>query len=159
MIDFTIETHIERAAAEVFGHVSDPAKLATWQTNTVSAVQEDDGALGLGTRLREVHRAPGGKQLESVVEVSEYDLDRTFALRVVEGTPVHLRMTFEPTDGGTLVRLRAHGRLTGAVRLAQPLLQRILKRQFAAQCGALKRVLEQPLRQAGSHALTASSGG
>jgi hypothetical protein len=144
MIDFTIETQIERSATDVFGHVSDPGKLATWQTNTVSAVQEDDGALGLGTRLREVHRAPGGRELESVVEVSEYDRDRTFGLRVVEGTPVHLRMTFEPSGRGTLVRLRAYGRLTGAMRLAQPLLQRVLRRQFAAQCGALKRVLEQP---------------
>ena len=159
MIDFTIETHIERSAAEVFGHVSDPGKLATWQINTVSAVQEDDGALGLGTRLREVHRAPGGKELESVVEVCEYDPDRTFALRVVEGTPVHLRMTFEPTGRGTLVRLRAHGRLTGAMRLVQPLLQRVLKRQFAAQCRALKHVLEQPLAQPRFHPLTASGGG
>jgi uncharacterized protein YndB with AHSA1/START domain len=159
MIDFTIETHIERSAADVFGYVSDPGKLATWQTNTVSAVQEGDGALGLGTRLREVHRAPGGRELESLVEVSEYDPDRTFALRVVEGTPVHLRMSFEPSDRGTLVRLRAHGRLTGAMRLAQPLLQRVLRRQFAAQCGALKRVLEQPSPSAGSRALTASGGG
>ena len=67
MIDFTIETHIERSAAEVFGHVTDPDKLSTWQTNTVSAVQEGEGPLGLGTRLREVHRAPGGRELESVV--------------------------------------------------------------------------------------------
>ena len=92
MIDFTIETHIERPVADVFGYVSDPGKLATWQTNTVSAVQEGDGPLRLGTRLREVHRAPGGKELASVVEVSEYEPDRTFALRVVEGTPVHLRI-------------------------------------------------------------------
>ena len=144
MIDFTIETHIERPAADVFGHVSDPGKLPTWQTNTVSSVQEDDGALGLGTRLREVHRAPGGKELESVVEVSEYDPGRAFALRVVEGTPVHVRMTFEPTDRGTLVRFAGHGQLRGAMRLAQPLLQRVLKRQFAAQCETLKRVLEGP---------------
>jgi uncharacterized protein YndB with AHSA1/START domain len=38
MIDFTIETEIERPPAEVFAYVTDPTKLATWQTNTVSAV-------------------------------------------------------------------------------------------------------------------------
>lgn len=142
MIEFTIETQIERPVADVFAYSTDPAKLATWQTNTVSAVQEGDGPLGLGTRLREVHRAPGGKELASVVEVSEYEPDRTFALRVVEGTPVHLRMTFEPTERGTLVRFRAHGQLTGAMRLAEPLVQRTLKRQFARQCATLKQVLE-----------------
>jgi uncharacterized protein YndB with AHSA1/START domain len=142
MIDFTIETHIERPVAEVFDHVSDPDRLATWQTNTVSAVREGDGPVGLGTRLREVHRAPGGREIESVVEVSEYEPERTFALRVVEGTPVHARLTFEPTEGGTLMRFRAHGQLTGALRLAQPLLQGVLKRQFASYCATLKRVLE-----------------
>jgi uncharacterized protein YndB with AHSA1/START domain len=142
MIDFTIETQIERPVTDVFGYVSDPGKLATWQTNTVSAVQEGDGPLRLGTRLREVHRAPGGKELASVVEVSEYEPDRTFALRVVEGTPVHLRIDFEPADSGTLMGFRAYGQLTGPMRLAQPLLQRVLKRQFAGQCATLKQLLE-----------------
>ena len=139
MIKFSIETHIERPVGEVFAYATDPDRLATWQTNTVSAVREDAGPLGLGSRLREVHRAPGGKQLESVVEVSEYEPDRTFALRVVEGTPVHARLTFEPTEHGTLLRFGGHGQLTGAMRVAQPLLQRVLKRQFAAQCATLKR--------------------
>jgi uncharacterized protein YndB with AHSA1/START domain len=142
MIEFNIETHIERPVGEVFAYCTDPDKLATWQTNTVSAVPEGDGPLRFGSRLREVHRAPGGKELESVVEVSEFEPDRTFALRVVEGTPVHARMTFEPTERGTLMRFAAHGRLTGAMRLAEPLLQRTLKRQFARQCATLKQVLE-----------------
>ncbi len=144
MIEFTIETHIQRPVAEVFSYVSDPGELATWQTNTVSAFQEGEGPVGLGTRLREVHRTPGGKEVESLVEVSEYEPDRTFALRVIEGTPVHARITFEPTERGTLMRLRAHGQLTGVMRLAQPLLQLALKRQFAGYCATLKRVLENP---------------
>jgi hypothetical protein len=38
--------------------------------------------------------------------------------------------------------MRGHGRLGGALRLAQPLLQRVLKRQFTQQLATLKRVLE-----------------
>src|SRR4051812_2296248 len=91
MIEFTIETRIDRPIAQVFAYVTDPGQLPTWQTNTVSAAREDDGPIAIGSRLREVHRAPGGKQLESVVEVSDYELNRTFGLRVVEGTPVHAR--------------------------------------------------------------------
>jgi uncharacterized protein YndB with AHSA1/START domain len=144
MIDFTIETHIERPVAEVFAHTTDPSRLHTWQVNTVSATREDDGAYGVGSRLREVHRAPGGKELASVVEVSEYEPDRAFALHVVEGTPVDARMTFEPTHDGTLLRFAAHGRLRGPLRLAQPLLQRTLKRQFTKDCARLKQVLERP---------------
>jgi len=144
MIDFTVETDIQRPAHHVFVYSTDPDRLPTWQTNTVSATREDDGPYGVGSRLREVHRAPGGKELESVVEVTEYEPDRTFALRVVEGTPVHATMTFEPTaEGGTRVRFRAYGQLTGAMRLAQPLLGRMLRKQFTQQVATLKRVLEQ----------------
>jgi uncharacterized protein YndB with AHSA1/START domain len=142
MIEFTIETCIERSPATVFDYVSDPGRLSTWQTNTISSTQEGDGPFGLGTRLREVRRAPGGKEIESVVEVSEYEPARTLGLRVVEGVPVHVHLTFEPAERGTLMRFRAHGRLTGPMRLAQPLFQRVLKRQFAHQCATLKDVLE-----------------
>jgi len=140
MIDLTIDTRIARPAADVFAYVTDPERLPSWQTNTISSVP--DGPMAVGTRLREVHRAPGGKELASVVEVTAYEPGRAFALHVVEGTPVDLRIELEESDGATLMRLRAFGRLTGAMRLAQPLLQRVLRRQFARQCETLKRLLE-----------------
>jgi uncharacterized protein YndB with AHSA1/START domain len=142
MIDFTVDTQIRRPPADVFAYATDPAKLATWQTNTVAAERLDDGPLRVGSRLREVHRAPGGRELPSVVEVSALEPDSVFGLRVVEGTPIHLDTTFEPADGGTRVRFRVHGRLTGAMRFAQPLVGPMLKRQFTSQLETLKRVLE-----------------
>jgi uncharacterized protein YndB with AHSA1/START domain len=143
MIDFTIETEIERPPADVFAYATDPEKLATWQTNTVSAVPEDPGPLQVGSRIREVHRAPGGKELPSVVEVDELVPDRAFGLKLVEGPlPVHAHMTFDATDDGTRVRFRAYGQPTGAMRLAQPMLRRTLRKQFGEHCATLKRVLE-----------------
>ncbi|MGH2926255.1 MAG: SRPBCC family protein [Solirubrobacterales bacterium] len=142
MIDFTIETRIGRPPEVVFDQISDPAKLHTWQTNTVSAVQEGDGQMGVGTRLREVHRMPGGKKAESVVEIAEFEPNRTLALRVVEGTPIHGRITLEPDGGGTLLRFRAYGQLTGLMRALQPLLALGLRRQFAGYCDTLKSKLE-----------------
>jgi uncharacterized protein YndB with AHSA1/START domain len=144
MIDFTVDTSINRPVHHVFVYSTDPDRLDTWQTNTVSSTPETDGPIGVGTRLREIHRGPGGKEFSSLVEVSEYDPDRRFSLRVIEGTPVHAEMTFEPTaDGGTHLRFRAYGQLTGAMRLAQPLLGRFLRKQFTEQIATLKRVLEQ----------------
>lgn len=143
MIEFTIDTEITRTPAEVFAYVTDPTKLATWQTNTISAVAEDDGPLGLRSRLHEVHRAPGGKQLASVVEVGEFEPDRVFALDMVEGAlSLNARMTFEPTAAGTRFEFSARGQPTGWMRIAQPILRRTLKRQFAANCARLKQVLE-----------------
>ncbi len=144
VIEFTIETEIARPVAEVFAYVADPTKLPSWQTNTVSAVPENDGPIGLGTRLREVHRGPGGKQLESLVEISELEPDRTFALRVLEGPlPIHARIAFEPTARGTRMRFTAHGQPSGPMRLVQPILRIALKRQFGEHCKTLKQVLEQ----------------
>ena len=142
MIDITVETRIARPVHDVFAYATDPEKLSSWQTNTVSATREDTGPYGVGSRLREVHRAPGGKELESVVEVVEYAPDRVFALEVKEGTPIHAHLTFDPTDGGTRVRFRAHGRLSGPMRIVEPLLARTLRKQFAQHVATLKQVLE-----------------
>jgi uncharacterized protein YndB with AHSA1/START domain len=143
VIDFTIETHIRRSPEDVFDYVTDPGKLDTWQTNTVSATREDEGPMRVGSRLREVHRAPGGKELPSLVEVTEFERPRAFGLQVVDGSlPVDLDIGLVPGDRGTLMSFRGHGRPTGAMRLAQPLLQRVLRRQFGQQCATLKQVLE-----------------
>jgi uncharacterized protein YndB with AHSA1/START domain len=144
MIAFTVQTEITRPPSEVFAFVTDPAKLATWQTNTISAAAaEEDRPFGVGTRIREVHRAPGGRQLVSLVEVSEPESERVFALRMLEGPlPIHARITLEPTERGTCVRFEAHGHLSGLMRVAQPLIRFTLRREFAGYCATLKRVLE-----------------
>ena len=142
MIDFTVETQIARPVHDVFAYATDPDQLTTWQTNTVSARREDDGPYGVGSRLREVHRAPGGKELESVVEVVEYVPDRVFALEVKEGTPIHAHISFDPAGAGTRMRFRAHGKLTGPTRIIEPLVGRMLRKQFTQQVATLKHVLE-----------------
>ena len=142
MIDITVETQIARPVRDVFAYATDPDKLPSWQTNTVSARREDDGPYGVGSRLREVHKAPGGKELESVVEVVEYVPDRVFALEVKEGTPIHAHLQFDPAGAGTRLRFRAHGKLTGPMRIIEPLIGRTLRKQFSQQVATLKQVLE-----------------
>ena len=145
MIDFTIETRIERPVGEVFAYATDPDKLSTWQTNTVSVTKEGDAPVGVGTRLHEVHRAPAGNEVQTVVEVSEYKPNEAFGLRMVDGTPpIHAQLSFEPSGRGTLMRFRSYGRPTGLMRLLEPVLRRALRRQFAAHCDTLRRVLETP---------------
>lgn len=143
MIEFTVGTEIARPPADVFAYVTDPAKLATWQTNTISAAAANDQPFGLGTRVREVHRALGGRQIVSLVEVSEYEPGRVFGLRVLEGAlPIDARITLESSKVGTRVQLDAQGQPSGPLRLVQPLLRLTLKRQFAGYCATLKQVLE-----------------
>jgi uncharacterized protein YndB with AHSA1/START domain len=143
MIRFTIETEINRPVADVFAYVTDSSKLSTWQKNTVSVVEEGDGPFGVGTRLHEVHRAPGGKELATVVEVSEFELNRSLGLRMIEGPlPIHADVSFEPTSDGTRVLFTAHGEPRGPMRLLQPVLGRTLQRGLKEHCETLKAVLE-----------------
>lgn len=145
MIDFTFDTEIARPPAQVFAYIADPSKLATWQTNTVSAVPEPAGPLRLGSRIREVHRGPGGKELSSLVEVSEFEPDRVFSLHMIEGPlPVDARIVLEPSEQGTRMSFTVHGEPGGPLRFLQPLMRAALKRQFREHCATLKRVLEQP---------------
>lgn len=145
MIEFTIDTAIERPVSEVFAFATDPSRLPEWQTNTVAAERVDEGPLRVGSRLREVHRGPGGREVESLVEVAELEPDRTFALRMIEGPlPVDAHLAFRPGESGrgTKVSFTVEGELIGAKRLLEPLLTIVLKRQFREHCQNLKRVLE-----------------
>jgi uncharacterized protein YndB with AHSA1/START domain len=144
MIEFSVSVEIDRSVNEVFAYVTDPAKLPRWQTNTISVTQETDGPLGVGTRLREVHRAPRGRDLVSLVEVSEFEPGRCFALRILEGPlPIDGRFTFAPTELATRVELLGKGQLTGVLRLGEPVVNRVLRRQFARDLTRLKRALEE----------------
>ena len=77
-----------------------------------------------------------------VHDVVEYAPDRVFALEVKEGTPIHAHITFDPAEGGTRMRFRAHGKLSGPTRLMEPLLARMLRKQFAEHVATLKLLME-----------------
>jgi uncharacterized protein YndB with AHSA1/START domain len=140
MIDFVIEREIARPPRDVFAYMTDPSKLATWQKNTISAVP--DGPMGLGTKIREVHTAPGGKQIETLVEVVEYEPDRVFGMRITEGVPVHGQINLDARDAGTHFRFRVYFQPSGVMRIAQPIVGAVLRWQFNRHSTNLKTVLE-----------------
>jgi uncharacterized protein YndB with AHSA1/START domain len=144
MIDFTIETRIEAPATAVFDRLTDPDSLSLWQTNTVSAVKETEGPVGVGTRIREVHAA-GRREFESLVEVSEFTPAERFSLQVIEGTPVHAQVTLSPQGNGTLMRFRVHGQMRGVMRILSPVLAVGLRSQFRASCERLRELVERNL--------------
>ena len=98
--------------------------------------------MGLGAKIREVHRAPGGKWIATVVEVVEYEPDRRFGMRIIEGLPVHGQITFERSSTGTRFRFRVYSQPTGMMRIAQPIMSAMLKLQFDKHCTNLKSAVE-----------------
>jgi uncharacterized protein YndB with AHSA1/START domain len=134
---------VEKPPEVVFAYLTDPAKVAEWQTAKTSVEQLTDGPPRLGTRFRERTKGPGGKEFDQIVEFTEFDPSRRVHVHVVEGPyPVDGTWTFEPADSGTRVRFVAEGELKGVMRALQPLAKRMLRKQFTAYHGNLARNLE-----------------
>jgi hypothetical protein len=96
--------------------------------------------MGLGTNIREVYRAPGGKRIAAVVEVVEYELDggseadyrRTTGSRSDHARAMQHRYA---------LRFRLYSQPAGMMRIAQPM-SAMVKRQFDKHCANLKWLLE-----------------
>jgi len=134
---------VDRPPEVVFDYMTDPSNLASWQTSKTSVVQLTDGPPQLGTRVRERTKPPGRKEFEQVVEFTEFDRPRRFHVHIVEGPfPVDGTWSLEPSGGGTRVQFVADGQLPGAMRILQPVIARIMARQFAAYHSRLRQNLE-----------------
>lgn len=134
---------VARAPEIVFDYLTNPANLPEWQTSKTSVEQLTDGPPGLGTRVRERTKPPGAKEFEQIVEFTEFDRPRRVHVHIVEGPyPVDGTWSFDPAGEGTHVRFAAEGDLRGPMRLAQPLIKRMMSRQFAGYHENLRRRLE-----------------
>ena len=123
---------MDRAPEAVFDYMTDPAKLADWQTSKTFVEQLTEGPPGLGTRVREGTKPPGAKEFEQVVEFTEFDHPRRFHVHIVEGPyPVDGTWSLEPDGAGTRVRFVAEGQFTGALKVLAPIAKRVMARQFA----------------------------
>jgi len=142
MISFTIPVTIERPIAEVFAYVTDIDRLAEWQPNVISVTNETGGPIAKGTRLREVRRGPMGREVSALVEVSAFEPERRFDLRVLEGPlPIDGAHTFSAEGNSTHIEFTAEGAPSGPLRLLAPLLARVLRRQFEAYYAKLSENL------------------
>jgi carbon monoxide dehydrogenase subunit G len=139
------ETFVAAAPPEaVFDYMTDPANLASWQTSKTFVEPLTEGPTRLGTRVRERTKPPGGKEFEQVVEFTEFDRPNRFHVHIVEGPyPIDGTWILRPQGAHTDVSFMAEGELRGLMRFAEPLVKRMMARQFAAYHRNLCRHVEQ----------------
>jgi uncharacterized protein YndB with AHSA1/START domain len=127
----------------VFDYVTDPSKLADWQTSKTSVEQLTDGPPGPGTRVWERTKPPGGRVFEQITEFTEFDRPRRLHVHIVEGPhPIDGTWTFEADGDRTRVSFTAEGEMRGPMRVLEPIAKLLLARQFAAYHRNLRRNLE-----------------
>ena len=94
---------IDRSPDEVFSYAVDPAHLAEWQENVVSASAE--GPLAVGSRVATTRRV-GSREQQMTMEMTSYDAPHGWAMKGIDG-PVRplVETRIEPAEGGARSRV------------------------------------------------------
>lgn len=135
---------IARPPAEVFAFVSDMTNGPRWQTGLHEVRRLTPGPLRVGTEHDFVRRF-AGREVASRNRFVAFDPDRFVAFEFPQGW-VTGRGSYavEPDgNGGCVLTSRVELHPRGVMRLAQPLLARVLRRDVRRDDETLRAVLEQ----------------
>jgi hypothetical protein len=136
---------INRRPEEVFAYLDDVKRHGEWQEQIVDVQPEGDQPMGVGKRVRETRRVPGGDR-SMTYEITEHDPPRQSSFRVLDG-PIRAvgTVSVEPIGEGSRSRLtftldfQGHG-LGGKVLL--PLAKGQARKQIPRDQAKMKELLE-----------------
>ena len=134
---------INRPIEEVFEFLANAENNSQWQSSTQEVKKTSEGATGVGTTFTSVGQILG-RRLESSLEYTAYEPNKRLAGKTTSGPiPFQFVNTFEPVaEGGTKVTTSGEGDVGGFFKLAEPLVARMLERQFKTDSANLKDLLE-----------------
>jgi hypothetical protein len=141
----TESIEINRRPEDVFAYLDDVKRHGEWQEQIVDVQPEGDQPMGVGKRVRETRRVPGGDR-SMTYEITEHDPPRQSSFRVLDG-PIRAIGTVlvEPIGDGSRSRLtftldfQGHG-LGGKVLL--PLAKSQARKQIPRDQAKMKELLE-----------------
>src|SRR5262249_59801418 len=128
MVKVDHEVTIGRPPAEGFAYLTDMSKIQEWQATAIEGHLESD-RMEEGARAVEVRKFLG-RNMESTLHVTTYEPDTRFVAEVVSG-PVTFRVShvLQPDESGTRVTFTIEGEPGGFFRLAEPVVERQVRRQ------------------------------
>ena len=144
MTRFEQSVVINRPSEQVFDFLANPLNDPQWSSASVEMRKTSGGPVGVGATFRQVGRFLG-RRLEFALEVTAYEPNRRFGMKVTAG-PIKFAgiRELETVPDGTRVTFKGGGQSSGFFRIADPLLARAAERQLTADLAALKAVLEAP---------------
>jgi uncharacterized protein YndB with AHSA1/START domain len=143
MVDRSDSIMINRPVDEVFAYAADVSNDPGWHTDVLEARKTTEGPIGMGT-VWHARFKPSMGISEGDMEVVSFEPDRALAMRGDVG-PMHPTLTyrFEPADGGTKFTRRIEIKVSGWMKIMQPMIGMMLPKQNQGFLANLKRVLEQ----------------
>lgn len=108
----------------------------------IEVKQNPEGAVGVGTTISAVAK-PLGRRVENTLKVTDYERNKKFTIKSISG-PMETKdqFTFEPVEGGTKVTRVTEAEMGGFFRMAEPVVVRMLNRQFETNFSNLKDLVE-----------------
>jgi len=152
MLEVRIDIHIARPAPVVFGVVSDMAQNPRWQkgmdacTWTLGGPDVDSGVQVGHTYDQEAHFM--GKPIISRFKVTEFDAGHRIRIETYESTmPLDITRSVvdadrDGKDGGCRVQAIIRGAPQGLMRLFNPLMKPMVRKNIERDYTLLKRMLE-----------------
>jgi uncharacterized membrane protein len=133
---------INRPIEEVFAVLSNFENNPKWSSAFLEAKKTSEGPIGVGTTWRGVAKALG-QRIETELECTEYEPNRKCAQKSKSRPfPTEVRQTFEPVEGGTQLGVILQAEPGGFFKLAEPLVNSILKRGIETDFANLKDLME-----------------
>jgi len=142
MARFEQSVVIRRPSEQVFDFLANPVNDPQWSSASIEMRQTSEGPVGVGATFKQVGRFLG-RRLEFALEVTAYEPNRRFGMKVTAGPIKFAGMrVLETVPDGTRVTFTGGGPSGGFFRIAEPLLARLAEGQLTADLAALKEVLE-----------------
>ncbi|MDQ2934690.1 MAG: SRPBCC family protein [Chloroflexota bacterium] len=133
---------IHRSVEDVFAVVSNFEHNSKWSSATVEDKITSPGPIGVGSKARLVSKFLG-RRIENFAEVTEFELNRRVTMRSTSRPmPFQGSLTLEPVEGGTRVNTTFKLEPGGLIKLAEPLVMTMAKRQWDSDLANLKDLME-----------------
>jgi uncharacterized protein YndB with AHSA1/START domain len=142
MVDVSDTITINRPVEDVFAYVTDVTNDPTWHTDVLEARKTSEGPIGMGTIWHSRFKPSMGIS-EGDMEVVSFEPNRSHVMRGQIG-PMQPTLTylFERTDGGTRFTRHIQIKVSGWMKIMQPMMGMMLPKQNRGFLANLKRVLE-----------------
>ncbi len=133
---------VNRPIEEVFAYIADTEKMPQWAAEVVDAKKTSEGPVGVGTTLTVAVKVLG-RRVENTHEVTMFVPNSKFAFKTTSGPiPSVATETVEAVEGGTRFSIVAEAEPGGFFKLAEPIVERMIQRQWGTNIVNLKELLE-----------------
>jgi len=143
MINLDLSTLIDKPVKDVFAFVTNPNNMSKWNSAVVSMTQITPGAVGLGTKFKNVGEVMG-RRIEGEMQVVAFEPDSKYGFQMNAGpVQVNVVLNFKTVGTGTKLSLNAQGNPGGLFKLAEPVMAGRVKSMMEENLARLKSVLEK----------------